>query len=343
MVRAEYRRRSARVWLALGASLLISLAGCTTWLASTVPDGSAEAAPDSRPPSAPEVAPSASTSAPLSVAILYSSRMPTQATIAGQIAEGLSGTTYNVSRVDIDGSGFPSRIDIVAEAEVRIVAAVGPAALNVARDRFVNAEIIFSQVLEPDTDAGATPKIRGVAATPPPAVQFAAWAEIDPGLGRIGLISSEAFAKVVPDAEAAAAAIGAKLMHRLSTSDRETLYLFRRLAPAIDGLWLAPDSQILSPAVIDEILRLAAELNIGVLVFSESLLDRGGLISVGASPTQIAATVIHTVERIRAGEARALPAEIPLDQCMARVNARVAARLGLPAATPTEWVIHAGY
>jgi hypothetical protein len=249
-------------------------------------------------------------------AILFSGSTPSQAAVAERIAAGLDGPEFTLRLFDIDLTGTPG-VDVgAAPTDVELVAAVGPGALDVARRIYPGARIVFSQVLAPALRSDAR-SIRGVAAMPPPAVQFAA---------------------AVPDAERAAAGIGAELVHRVSTSDLETLYLFRRLAPAIDGLWLAPDSEILSPVVIDAVLELAAELKIGVLVFSESLLDRGGLISVGAPAEHVAETVVDAIGRIRSGRADTLPVEIPLQKAAVRVNAGVAAALGLPVVTPTEWV-----
>jgi len=209
----------------------------------------------------------------------------------------------------------------------------------VARQRFGDAEIVFCHVLEPGSTAKKTGRERGVAPMPPPTLQFAAWAEVDPGLGRIGLITGEAFAAMVPMAAQAAEKVGARLIHRVSTSDRETLYNFRRLAPEIDGLWLAPDGEILSTAIILQILALAAEYDVSVLAFSESLLGRGGLISVGAPPDHVARTVIETIKTIGAGKGEHLPEEIPLREGMVHVNPDVVAALGLPRQTRTEWVV----
>jgi ABC-type uncharacterized transport system substrate-binding protein len=269
---------------------------------------------------------------------LFSGGTPSQAAVAERIAAALEGPEYTLRLVDIDRPEARAAGVADLRPDVEIVAAIGPGALDVARRVYPGARIVFSQVLEPALPDDAQ-GIRGVAATPPPALQFAAWAEIDPGLERIGLISGAAFAAVVTDAAQAAAGIGAELVHRVSTSDRETLYLFRRLAPAIDGLWLAPDSEILSPAVIDAVLELAAEFGIGVLVFNESLLERGGLISVGAPMEHVARTVVDAIGQIRSGRADALPAEMPLREAAVRINARVAAALGLPVGTRTEWVM----
>ena len=295
------------------------------------------------------------------VAILYSGSSPMQSAIAARVAErvgarvaagddggggenavSVSGRAHQpLYNIDIDRDGFEADLDAAEAAGTGVIAAVGPAAFDLARQRFNASGIVFSQVLTPGFDAAQNARIRGVAPVPPPALQFAAWAEVDPDLGRIGMITGADFAGSAPAAALAAAAIGAELVHRESSSDLETLYIFRRLAPEIDGLWLVPDSAILSTSVIESILALARELEIGVLVFSEALLDRGGLLSVEATADDVAAAVVAAIERMRAGEAHVLPPEIPLSEGAVRVNPRVAVALGLPAPASVEWVIRA--
>lgn len=273
---------------------------------------------------------------PDTVAIVYSGNVAIQASIADLIGESLTGSVYSMQHIDIDADPV-SLPDPGTASPVRIVAAIGPPALAVAQERFLEADIIASYILPTGEDE--SPKIRRIAPMPPPALQFAAWSEIDPALERIGLITSQNMASAAQNAKDGASSIGAELVHRVSTSDRETLYLFRRLAPEIDGLWLAPDSEILSPVVIDEILSLAAEFRVGVLVFSESLLDRGGLVSVSAAPEHIADMVVDAIERIRSEGADTVPSEIPLREGEVRVNPRIVQTLDLPRDTSTAWVI----
>jgi hypothetical protein len=278
---------------------------------SPAPDATAEAAPAA------------------TVSVVFSGRAPAQALIADQIAEALTGPGWTLQRLDIDDAAA------IPGDEPQIVAAVGPGALELAVARYPHADIVVCQALVPN----AAENVRAIAATPPASLQLSAWASLDPQLERIGLITSTDFAASLPGAEAAAAAIGARLERRYSSSDRETLYLFRRLAPDIDGLWLAPDNKVLSMAVIGEILTLAADLKIGVLVFSDALLDRGGLLSVSAPAEHVAAKAVDAIEHIRAGRGLSLPAETPLDEGAVRVNVGTASALGLPAPARAEWVV----
>jgi hypothetical protein len=275
------------------------------------------------------------------VALLYSSSASNQLAVAERINHDLAASDWTVHRIDLDRLDLGTPVEATIEWGVSVIAAVGPDALAVALQRFPGADIVFCQVLDAGANraAAGTQAIRSVAAMPPLKLQFAAWAALDPKLEQIGLITSAVYATELADAVAAAESIGARIDHRISNSDRETLYIFRRLAPEIDGLWLAPDSAVLSAAVIGEMLDLAAELDLGVLVFNEGLLARGGLLSVLAPEEHVAALVVEALDALRSRSGESLPREIPLSQGAVHVNAAVAAALGLTLPTGTEWVI----
>jgi ABC-type uncharacterized transport system substrate-binding protein len=322
--------------------MAIGLSGCAMPVRAPLP--AANGLPATTPAESPPVAesneaPAVVPSRTPAVSVLYSGGSPTQTAISGHIVERLAESDFTIELIDIDRFEVPEPTATATDSAADIVAVVGTGALTVAQQHFATAQIVFSQVLEPGIASTATGRIHGVAPMPPPALQFSAWTAIDPNLKRIGLITSPGFSTGAADAERAAAAIGAELLYRVSNSDRETLYIFRRLADEIDGLWLAPDSAVLSAPVIDAILAYAAEANVGVLVFSESLLERGGLISVGASPEHIAATVVAAIETIGSGQAAYLPVQIPLEEGSVQINATVASRLGLELTTPIEWTI----
>ena len=358
MERAGQGVRSAGVRFALGTGVLFSLSGCALLgsapepvpvIDATVP-GPVVSAPVEPPPE-PGVVEPGETPVPVvepfvpapaaMVALLYSGSAPAQAAIASHIDDKLSAPGWSVRHIDLDRIDSATPIDATIDRGVGLLAAVGPDALAVARERFTGADIVYCQVLDPGASATAegTQTIRSVAAMPPLKLQFAAWAALDPKLEHIGLITSAGYAARLTDVAAAASAIGARLDHRISNSDRETLYIFRRLAPEIDGLWLAPDSSVLSAGVIGQMLDLAAELDIGVLVFNEGLLGRGGLLSVLAPEEHVAALVVDAIEAIRYRTTDTLPREIPLSEGRVRVNAEVVAALGLPVPPASEWVV----
>ena len=358
MGQAGHGVRSAGVLFALGTGVLFSMSGCALLGPSSEPvpilEGSVPGPVVSTPVEpqpeptisepietpAPVVEPPAPTRAAM-VGVLYSGSTPMQAAIADRIDDELAAPDWTVHHLDLDRLDLGTPIETTVEWGISLIAAIGPDALALAQQRFIGADIVYCQVLDsgPDANASGTQTILSVAAMPPLELQFAAWAALDPKLEAIGLITSASYAAEHTEVAAAAAAIGARLDHRISNSDRETLYTFRRLAPEIDGLWLAPDSTILSAAVIGEMLDLAAELDIGVLVFNEGLLARGGLISVLAPAEHVAVQVVEALEAIRSRTADSLPREIPLSEGVVHVNPEVVAALGLPAPSATEWVV----
>ena len=92
---------------------------------------------------------------------------------------------------------------------------------------------------------------------PPLELQLKSWQSVDPTLRTIALIVSASGAALAEEARRAASSLATDLLVETSASDRETLYLFRRLATTVDGLWLLPDNDALSPPVLRELLGYA--------------------------------------------------------------------------------------
>src|SRR5262249_862423 len=158
------------------------------------------------------------------------------------------------------------RLDSLRGRQGLIVVALGLHAARIARDR-INAPVVFAQVFNYQELLVHGRAIRGVTAMPPLDLQIQDWKKFDPKLHRVGLIVSRSHSDMILQADNAARGAAVTLKHEISDSDRETFYLFKRLAPQIDGLWLVPDDRILSPAVLRELLTYAASHGIRVCVF----------------------------------------------------------------------------
>ena len=127
--------------------------------------------------------------------------------------------------------------------------------------------------------------------------------------------------------------------HEISSSDRETLYLFKRLAPQIDGLWLVPDDRILSPAVLRDVLNYAVTHGIRVCAFSDALLDWGALLSASSTPGDTARTLYRVLETMMAGGTNNVPSLTPVSELVVRINPMVAGRLGMTLPPHASWLI----
>jgi ABC-type uncharacterized transport system substrate-binding protein len=133
----------------------------------------------------------------------------------------------------------------------------------------------------------------------------------------------------VAAARRAAEAVGLDLHVEFAASDRELLYRFKRLAPELDGLWLVPDNDILSPPVLRDVFSYALMHRVHTVVFSPSLLSWGALLSVGGSAENIASTVAGVLDAIAAGKMDEMARITDLTAVDVHVNDEVASNLGI--------------
>jgi ABC-type uncharacterized transport system substrate-binding protein len=210
--------------------------------------------------------------------------------------------------------------------------------VRAARAALPDKPLVFCQVPAYDEALQIGSPIFGVQTLPPLELQLKSWQSIDPSLRTIALIVGASGTALVDEARRAAISLAKDLLVEISASDRETLYLFRRLATTVDGLWLLPDNDALSPQVLRELLTYASSRGIGVLTFNEALLARGALLTATAVPADVAATVARVVERVVAGRTAELPPMTPLSAAELAVNVDIATTLGLPPVAVQRWV-----
>jgi ABC-type uncharacterized transport system substrate-binding protein len=253
----------------------------------------------------------------------------------------LPADTYRLTVADIGAVNTPAILNSLRGRRGLFVVAIGLPAARIARDK-LDAPVVFAQVFNYQELLVAGRTVRGVASMPPLDLQVQDWKKLDPKLRRVGLIVSSSHKDLVPQAERAATSASLTIRHEISGSDRETLYLFKRLAPQIDGLWLVPDDRILSPAVLRELLSYAVSHGVRVCVFSDALLQWGALMSASATPEDTARTLRRLLETMMAGRTSTTPALTPLSEVGVRINMQVATRLGLPTPPREAWVIRGG-
>jgi ABC-type uncharacterized transport system substrate-binding protein len=294
-------------------------------------------APPPPPPAPPVVAPApAPAPAPprADIAVVLEADIAAHQVVADEIVAALPPRRYRVTRLT---TAEASELDAL-EARAVTVVAVGAEAVRVARAALPGKPLVFCQVPDAEGALQAGGPIWGVQSLPPLELQLKSWQAVDPSLRTIALIVSASGAALADEARRAASALAADLVVETSASDRETLYLFRRLATSVDGLWLLPDNAALSPQVLRELLSYASARGIGVLTFNEALLNRGALLTATAVPADIAATVLGVVERVVDGRTAGLPAMTPLSAAELTINETVASALGLPPVVEQRWV-----
>lgn len=332
-----HRRRHA---LPPAAVLLLLLAGCATSPVAPVapepaplPVEPAAAVPEpppvepvARPPRAPELVRA-------EIALVHDASTPAHAAVAEEIAASLSPRLYRVTRFT---AAQTAELEALSERPVTLVT-VGADATRAARAALPTKPLVFCQVPSFGEAFDAGGPTWGVQTLPPLLLQLENWQAVDPSLRTIALIVGPSGEAVAAEARHAAATLAADLVVETSASDRETLYLFRRIATTVDGLWLLPDNDALSPQALRELLSYASSRGIGVLTFNDALLERGALLSATAVPADVAATVAHVVESVVAGRTAELPPMSPLSAAALTLNLGLATTLGLPV-TEQRWI-----
>jgi len=270
------------------------------------------------------------------VAILFSSA-PSYVDVVTELRKLLPVQTYRLTLVDVEAENLPRMLDSLRRPGV-FVFAIGLPAARIARDQ-LKAPIIFAQVFNYQELLVDGRTVRGVMTMPPLDLQVQDWKRLDPRIQRLGLIVSPAHTNLIPQAERAANAVAITLKYQISNSDRETFYLFKRLVPQIDGLWLVPDDRILSPTVLRELLSYAASHGVRVCVFSDALLQWGAFLSATPTPVDIARTLRRILQTITTEGTNGLPTLTPLSEVLVRVNMQTAGRFGLTLSQRDSWVV----
>ena len=277
-------------------------------------------------------------SAPLpEVAILSSS---SHASVAAELSRLLPRDAYRVTSVDVETEAAGRTLQSLQRRTGLTVIAIGLPAARIARDRF-NGPVIFSQVFNYQELLVNGRAIRGVSAIPPLDLQVREWKKLDPKLRRIGLIVARSHTELVAQAEAAAKAAAISLVHHVSAYDRETLYLFKRMVPQIDGLWLVPDDRILSPGILRELLSYASSHGVPVCVFNDAFLQWGAFMSATPTSADTARTLRQLLDSMSKGATKGPPLTT-VSEAMIRLNVDVAQRFGLPFPQRASWVVRRG-
>jgi hypothetical protein len=270
---------------------------------------------------------------PPEVVMLFNPAVPAHAEVARRLESVLSAGPWRLRSVPLDEAaaleeaGEPPGFAKAPRSE-RYAVAVGLEAAAFALTR-LRAPTVFCQVFNYGELLGGAQRAWGVTSIPPLELQLLAWKRLDPTLRRVGLIVAEDHDELVLEALQAGQRTSVSVRYEFSSSDRQTLYHFRRLAREVDGIWLVPDNRILSPSVISELLSEAQTQGVQLMAVNARSLPRGVLMSASATPMDVAATVGRVLARLVSGDTDGLAPLTPLSEVAIEVDLEMAALFGL--------------
>jgi putative ABC transport system substrate-binding protein len=218
----------------------------------------------------------------------------------------------------------------ILESETPQVIAVGLQAARLARNKLAGKQVVFCQVLNFEDFDLLTPWMKGISALPSLTKQFSAWKQLDPSLRRIGVITGRNNKYLATEAEVAAKRNGLELVHVEAVSERAVLFAAQELYDKkIQGIWLAPDSSILSQRAVIDLMSFSAKHSLQVLSFSSALLKEGALISSAPDFQEIARMAIERLKKWN--DAASVPEDdiIPLTGARMIISSTAASRFGL--------------
>jgi len=191
-----------------------------------------------------------------------------------------------------------------------------------------DSQVVFCQVFNYQDYSLLTDRHKGVSMVPISRT-FATWRALAPGITDIGVITGAGLDDMIRTANSVAKKYGVMLHHVAVNSDKEYQFAFKEMAGSVQGYWLLPDNRVLSGSILREVMTFSVRNGKQVAVFSDELLNLGGLFSISSDPENIAQQVFERLEQ--AQNLDTIPgADISyLDRAILRINSVMAQRFNL--------------
>jgi len=191
---------------------------------------------------------------------------------------------------------------------------------SIASKTLTNRQVVFCQVFDyPDYEL-LTARHKGVSMMPSMSKTFATWRGLAPNIADVGVISGPGFDDMIQTARAAAKSYGITLYHETVTSDKEYQYAYKQLSDKVQGYWLLPDNRVLSGNILRDVMTFSVRNKKQVAVFSEELLNLGGLFSTISDDQEIAQQVLDRLEQAQKKETIPGPDIVYPDKLILRIN-----------------------
>ncbi|HEY6095772.1 MAG TPA: ABC transporter substrate binding protein [Gallionellaceae bacterium] len=304
------------LWRLLTIILVLHLYGCSQSVQPPPPVVVAEPAAAPRP-----VKPA------MQLVVLVSEDIPAYSGVAKAVTR-LAGRRSSIRQLGASPTENLRTVSAYGNEERRQFVSVGLNA-SVAAKALANRQVVFCQVFNYQDHALLSSLHKGVSMTPSPQRLFATWRTLAPNVTDIGLISGPGLEELIQTARLAARRYGITLHHVTVNSDKEFQYAYKQMAGKVQGYWLLPDNRVLSGPALRDVMTFSVRNSKQVAVFSDDLLNLGGMFSVGIDVQDIAQ---HVLDRLEQGQDKDFlpgPDIVYPDKLNLHINAVMAQRLGL--------------
>ena len=279
------------------------------------------------------------------IAILKSSDLPAYAqAIEGFKVTAPSSMTYVEYDLRGDSELGKKLARKIRASDASLVLAVGLKAALAAQVEIVDIPIVYMMILDPSKHHLATPNITGTLLDIPVERQFKILRSFLPSLRRLGVLFNPAKTTFQSTGTArSAAASGFELDEFPVASEKDVPLQLRALLTAADGLWLVPDSTVLTAESVGFILESAMARHVPVIGFSPEMTRLGALLSISVSYSDVGRETGLLARRLLDGDRKLPMKPIPIERLNITVNQKTANFLGITFPNDIERLIDEKY
>ncbi len=232
----------------------------------------------------------------------------------------------------------------IRASDASLVLAVGLKAALAAQVEIADIPIVYMMILDPSKHHLAAANTTGTLLEIPADRQFKILRTFLPSLRRLGVLFDPAKTGFHSTGTARhAAASGFELGEFPVASEKDVPLQLRTLLTAVDGLWLVPDSTVLTAESVGFILESAMARHIPVIGFSPEMTRLGALLSISVSYSDVGRETGLLARRLLDGDRKLPMKPIPIERLNITVNQKTANFLGITFPNDSERLIDEKY
>lgn len=247
--------------------------------------------------------------------------------LQAELGEAATVTVYDVEGDVARGKKLARRI---RASDASLVVAVGLKAALAAKVEIVDIPVVYCMVLDPEKYDLRAPNLTGISLRVPIERQFKTIQSLVPKIKHLGVLyDPEKTKPLVEEARRVAAKLGLDLVEQQVRSQKDVPTAIRALLPQVQGLWLVPDSTVLTEESIRFVLGTALDLNVPVVGFSSEFVRNGALAGLSINPEDIGRQAGVLAQKILRNADHTAPMNVPPDRVRMALNLKTAKYLGL--------------